>query len=397
MWNIVYDYILETPTGQSIQLIGFANDLALIATAKDINKLKNTTNATFQSINERMTDKGLNIAPHKTKAIILSTRKSLPVPNFHIRGHPITVVRKTRFLGVTIDSRMTFRAHIRNTASSVRGIVASLGRIMPNVGGPSANKRRLIMSITNSRLLYGAPVWANTAKKYVTSRATILGAQGAAALRITRAYRTIPRDAALALAGTPPANLLAVEETRIREKIQTDPDLPRKKTRAVERARTIDFWCSLWRANRSSARVTKQYLPDLRRWLNRPKNIETTFHLTQFLTGHGCFGAYLRRIGRLPSATCPYCGYPEDSSLHTFFNCHIWNENRAPIVELLGQPLAPEMVQIILCGPPNIPTSPHFNINWPPVVGTPTLYAKFLSMIEGILITKEADEREVQG
>lgn len=183
---------------------------------------------------------------------------------------------------------------------------------------------------------------------------------------------------------------------RIREKTQTDPDLPRKKTRAVERTRTIDIWCSLWRANRSSARVTKQYLPDFRRWLNRPKTIETTFHLTQFLTGHGCFGAYLCKIGRLPSATCPYCGDPEDSSLHTFFNCHIWEENRAPIVELLGQPLAPEMVQTILCGPPNIPSSPHFNINWPPVVGTPALCAKFLSMIEGILITKEADEREVQ-
>lgn len=252
------------------------------------------------------------------------------------------------------------------------------------------------MCTMKSRLLYGASIWANTTIKYDTSRGTILGAQRAAALRITRAYRTVPRDAAIALAGTPPANLLAVEESRVRARVQSDPDLHRTKARAEERARTITIWCSLWRANRSSARTTKQFLPDLRRWLERPKGVETTFHLTQLLTGHGCFGTYLERIGKLPSPTCPYCGDPVDTSVHTFFICHIWDEYRIPVTEVLGQPLTPEMVQTILCGPPNTPSSPHHNIDWPPVVGTPPLREKFLAMVETILTIKEADEREVQ-
>lgn len=239
LWNVVYDQLLETPTGEGSQLLGFADDLTLIVTAKDLVTLENRTNTTLRTINEWMTRKGLEIAPQKTQAIVLSRRKSPPVPTIVLCGHQIPVVKEARYLGVTFDLRMTFRSHIGNIANSARGIVALLSKLMPNVGGPGTNKRRLIMSVTKSKPLYGAPIWANTTLKYNTSRGTILGAQRAAVLHITRAYRTVPRDAVIALAGTPPANLLAVEESRVSGRVQSDPNLPRTKARVEERARTI--------------------------------------------------------------------------------------------------------------------------------------------------------------
>jgi len=35
-------------------------------------------------------------------------------------------------------------------------------RLMPNVGGPRENRRRLLASVVHSVLLYGAPSWAHT-------------------------------------------------------------------------------------------------------------------------------------------------------------------------------------------------------------------------------------------
>lgn len=102
--------------------------------------------------------KGLRIAPHKIKAIILSKRKTLPTPNIAICGHQIPVVKETRYLGVNFDSRMIFRSHIKSIVNSTRGIIASLAKLLPNVGDPSINKRKLIINITNSRLLYGVPL-----------------------------------------------------------------------------------------------------------------------------------------------------------------------------------------------------------------------------------------------
>lgn len=231
LWNVVYDHLLETPTEQGAQLIGFADDLALVVTARDPAMLESIANRTLRTINRWMTGKGLEIVPSKTKAIILSTKKSLPTLNIHIRGHEIPVVREARYLGITFDSRMTFRTHIGNIANSTRGIVASLGKLMPNVGGPSANKRKLLMNIANSRLLYAAPIWAHSTREFNTSREKILGAQRSAATRIIRAYKTVSREAALALADSPPVNLRAVEEERIRDRTQTNPDLPRSRVR----------------------------------------------------------------------------------------------------------------------------------------------------------------------
>lgn len=396
LWNAVYDELLEMPTTPGTHLIGFADDLALVATAREPATLEAIANRTLNDIDRWMTDKGLQIVPTKTKAIIITNKKVLPNLNIHIRGHEIPVVKEARYLGVTFDSRLSFTSHIKNAANSTRGTIAALSRLMPNVGGPSANKRRLLMSIANSRLLYAAPIWAGSTREYNKCRETILGAQRTAATRIIRAYKTVSREAALALADTPPANLLAIEEARIRDRALTNPDQPRSKVRSEERIRTVTAWCALWRADPSSAQVTKRFLPDLRRWLERPREVMTTFHLTQLLTGHGCFGAYLSRIGKAPSARCPYCGDPNDTTFHTFFSCHIWDENRARTTALLGQPVTPEMVQTILCGPPNAPASPYFNHNWPAVVGTPLLRSNFLEMVESILARKEADEREVQ-
>lgn len=51
--------------------------------------------------------------------------------------------------------------------------------------------------------------------------------------------------------------------------------------------------------------------PDLlNRWMNRPHS-EMSFHLTQLLTGHGCFNWFLKRFGRAPSDGCSHCGPPD--------------------------------------------------------------------------------------
>lgn len=39
-------------------------------------------------------------------------------------------------------------------------------RLMPNIGGPSTAKRRLLASVAESRLLYAAPVWSQQAAAY---------------------------------------------------------------------------------------------------------------------------------------------------------------------------------------------------------------------------------------
>lgn len=108
-----------------------------------------------------------------------------------------------------LDTRLSFVKHATSVAAGAKEAAAPFGRLMPNIGGPSQSKRSLLMSVVLSRLLYGAPIWADSVLRVRKSEEALLKAQKTAALRIARCYRTVSDMAALVLAKMPPASLLA--------------------------------------------------------------------------------------------------------------------------------------------------------------------------------------------
>lgn len=61
-----------------------------------------------------------------------------------------------------------------------------------------------------------------------------------------------------------------------------------------------------------------------------------TFHLSQVLTGHDCFGRYLYRIGQRSNMSCDLSGKEVDDVYHTFRDCLAWDPERIRIKKLLG-------------------------------------------------------------
>lgn len=45
------------------------------------------------------------------------------------------------------------------------------------------------------------------------------------------------------------------------------------------------------------------------------------------LTGHGCFGQFLYRYGKLRTPECGYCDHTEDDAEHTIFRCDFCGES----------------------------------------------------------------------
>lgn len=63
-----------------------------------------------------------------------------------------------------------------------------------------------------------------------------------------------------------------------------------------------------------------------------------SFHLTQMLLGHGCFGSYLFRIGRKPTAGCHHCNSgANDTTRHTLLDCSAWEEERRVLGVVVGR------------------------------------------------------------
>ena len=80
------------------------------------------------------------------------------------------------------------------------GATGALSTLLPNLGGPSADCRRLYVGIVRSMALYEAPVWAMDMT--ADTLAILRKPQRAMAVRVVRGYRMISYEVACVLAGS---------------------------------------------------------------------------------------------------------------------------------------------------------------------------------------------------
>ncbi|XP_071573304.1 uncharacterized protein [Temnothorax nylanderi] len=123
-------------------------------------------------------------------------------------------------------------------------------------------------------------------------------------------------------------------------------------------------------------RTREAIMPNFEEWLDRRAGF-LTFRLTQFLTGHGCFGVYLHRIGKENSPICRYCAVEDDTPEHTLAVCSSWNLERGELTAVVGQDLSLARIVESMCS----------------VRGSWNAFSVFA---ERVLQRKEEDERRRQ-
>ncbi|XP_033222623.1 uncharacterized protein LOC117176481 [Belonocnema kinseyi] len=74
------------------------------------------------------------------------------------------------------------------------------------------------------------------------------------------------------------------------------------------------------------------------------KHGEITFYLTQLLSGHGYFNAYLHKMVRKASPKCDYCPEEQYSAEHTFLKCNRWIAEIRLLEVEIGEPLTPQTI-----------------------------------------------------
>jgi len=389
LWNIFYDD-LQLPVREGARIIAFADDVVVVVVAHNAKLIEQIANPTLEDIGRWMESNGLRLAPEKSECVILTNKHSFSEARLLIQGYQIPVRRSLRYLGVQLDTRLSYNDHISSVAAGAKKAVTALGRLMPNVGGPSQSKRSLLMSVVHSRLLYGAAIWSERVLETQRNRNLLLQAQRGAALRVARCYRTVSDMAALVLARMPPAFLQA---TSRRDAVAVKRAGARP-TKSEMIAGIVRQWQALWETT-TKAEWTRRLIPDLSRWWYQgPRAV--SFHMAQALTGHGCFQKYLWSKGRALSSACSHCPSEVDDAEHTLFTCMFWNLERRDMVLSLGRHPRPDDVADLLCGPAveDLPTDEKLRRK---VIAAAAHQSEvFVLMVEEIIGRKEVLERERQ-
>jgi hypothetical protein len=322
LWNMAYNGVLELKMPEGTSMVAYADDLALIVTAKKEAELERTAEDALEAVAAWMEEHRLELAPEKTEAIMLIGRRKCRPIRIRLQGHIVATKRQVKYLGVVLDQGLSFSPHVEYAVKKAAKAVASLGRLMPRTYGAGEAKRRVLASVAESIVMYGAPVWGGPALKGARNKRRLASVQRKVAIRISRAYRTVSTDAVLVLARTIPWDLALEERTsRLRESI------PKKE----ERIKTMNRWQERWSSGENGGGVgewTKRLIPDIRAWYDR-RHGNITYHLTQVMTGHGCFQSYLYRINRADCPTCVLCDSGEEDDVkHTIERCRYFEETR---------------------------------------------------------------------
>lgn len=343
LWNVSYDEIFDIELPHDTFLVGYADDIAAVIMARDVEDAKRKLRQVIIRTRTWLDAHGLQLAAHKTELLIL-TKRHIPVEiDVHIDDLLIRTKRFVNYLGIRLDSKLTFSEQVHYAAGKATKITGQLSRLMANIGGPLPNRRKLLMEASNSVLLYGSEIWGE--KMNVRKRANaLLAVQRSAALRVTSAYRTVSGSAVLVIAGMIPIDLQILE----RRRLWTTRQINNVETEIEERTRyeTLQRWQERWNAD-TRGRWTQRLIPNIEKWVNRHRG-DVNYYLTQMLSGHGYFRGYLHRMKK---CSTPYCLYENEDVIenaeHTFFTCSRWTENRRAVETITGPLTAENIIDLM--------------------------------------------------
>lgn len=310
LWNLLYDDLLRLEMPADVELIAYADDVAVVCTSVTPSIMEERLADAFGRIEDWMSANGLELAAEKTCCIVFTKRRVRNEITVRCGGHDIWSAPSLRYLGVQLDKKLGFRDHADLISERAAAAAKQLGFLMLNLRGPKQLCHRLLSTVVTSRLLYAVPFWAETMQR--SGWAKMASVHRRSQLRVACCYSTVSHEAAAVVSRIPPIQLLA------RERLAIHNGTTKEAARSILMAAWQRDWDSC-----ANGRWTFELIGDIGRWASR-KFGEMTFNLTQVLTGHGCFGYYLHRFKLQDEDTCAQCSSTPDTSEHAFFRCDAW-------------------------------------------------------------------------
>jgi hypothetical protein len=106
MWNLLYDGLLRETMPTGVEVLAFADDLALVATAREISTVKQLLEAAAEITILWLQEVGLEVAIEKSEALVFTNRRTRNTLAISLRGIRIESKKSIKYLGVHLDPKL---------------------------------------------------------------------------------------------------------------------------------------------------------------------------------------------------------------------------------------------------------------------------------------------------
>jgi ribonuclease HI len=197
MWSLVVNSLLDELNAMGgVWAEGYADDVVIYVTGKFAEIVRGIAQSALKTTEKWCGSTGLSINPNKTTVVPFTRlKKNTQIKELQLFGSSVTYEKQVRYLGVTLDSTLTWNAHLQTIVDKTNKAYWACRRM---VGSSWGLKPKMVAwlytQVILPRICYGALVWSHKAKQQ-TSMARLNGLQRMAAIAVTGAMRTTPGPA----------------------------------------------------------------------------------------------------------------------------------------------------------------------------------------------------------
>jgi len=163
MWNIVFEDLLkEFENNSRVAICGYADDAALIVTGTNLMHMRYLMQLAIDKAVEWSHNAGLTFSKTKTLAMIFSKKRNVVLPpNLEMEGTDIQYTNAVQYLGVTLDSKLTWKAHIKQKIFSAKALLLKICNAMGSLWGmPPRQMHWAYTGMVRPAISYGSVVWS---------------------------------------------------------------------------------------------------------------------------------------------------------------------------------------------------------------------------------------------
>lgn len=104
----------------------------------------------------------LSLAPQKTEAVLLPSKKRTETVVLDIDGHEICTTPTIKYLGLVLDAIISLLPQTNAVCDKNGRVYAPLVPIIANIRGPNQRRRLMLGKAALAVIMYAAPRWWNS-------------------------------------------------------------------------------------------------------------------------------------------------------------------------------------------------------------------------------------------
>ena len=157
----------------NLNMIHFADDSTLYAGGPCVHSLVDFVNTELLMVDMWLCANKLSLNISKSSFAIFTNKNSQHVPDILIRGQKLKYVKNTKFLGVIVDDKLSFSAHVSFVYDKVAKSHAVIKKLSFYV--PKSTLKSLYTSLVYPHVTYGIDVYGNSCRVAVGRIKRLLG------------------------------------------------------------------------------------------------------------------------------------------------------------------------------------------------------------------------------